>query len=237
MRDPADRLFARFRRSGDPEALAGVFDRTAPELLRVARHLARDTAAAEDLVQATFVAAIEGAATFEDSRRVLPWLLGILANLARRQRRAAQRAPDPGRLAREAAGDPVAHAEEAEFRAAFERALNGVPDPYRAVLVLHLEHGLTAAEIARALDRPAGTVRTQVVRGIDLLRRALPPSFVASAAVLAAPSRGLASVRAGVLRAAREGSGTAKRSACALTRSWYGRGYATSQSERQMPLG
>ena len=46
--DP-DRLFERFRRSGDSAALAKVFDLLAPELLGIARHLVPDAAEAEDL--------------------------------------------------------------------------------------------------------------------------------------------------------------------------------------------
>ncbi|HEX6885264.1 MAG TPA: hypothetical protein VF530_17960, partial [Planctomycetota bacterium] len=57
----ADRRFAEFRRTGAPAALAEVYDLVAPELLRLALHLARDPAAAEDALQATFVVAIEEA--------------------------------------------------------------------------------------------------------------------------------------------------------------------------------
>ena len=52
-------LFERFRRRGDVAALGDLFDRLAPVLLRVAIHVARDPAAAEDLVQSTFLRAIE----------------------------------------------------------------------------------------------------------------------------------------------------------------------------------
>ena len=79
-----DRLFARFRRTGDPEALARVFDAVAPKLLAVARHLVTDAAEAEDVVQATFVAAIERAHSFDPKRRLLPWLIGILGREAKK---------------------------------------------------------------------------------------------------------------------------------------------------------
>lgn len=57
--DPADRAFALYRKTGDVAALGALFDLVAPELLRVSAHLTRDVHAAEDLVQETFVAAIE----------------------------------------------------------------------------------------------------------------------------------------------------------------------------------
>ena len=92
-RDP-DRLFAEFRRSGDPRALGEVYDLLAPELLRVALHTAREPAEAEDVLQATFLAAIEQAERFDPARRVLPWLVGILANEARKARERGARRPD-----------------------------------------------------------------------------------------------------------------------------------------------
>lgn len=51
IRAREDRWFDRFRRTGDPRALAKVFDRTAAELGKVASHLCRDRDAAEDAVQ------------------------------------------------------------------------------------------------------------------------------------------------------------------------------------------
>ena len=52
-----------------------------------------------------------------------------------------------------------------------DRAVEGLAEPYRHVLSLHLLHGLTGVEIARSLDRPASTVRNQIARGMNLLRR------------------------------------------------------------------
>ena len=54
-----DQAFASFVRTGHPGDLAKVFDDTAPELLRVASHLVGDLSLAGDLVQSTFLAAIE----------------------------------------------------------------------------------------------------------------------------------------------------------------------------------
>ena len=61
MFDRPTRLFLRWRDRGDAAALAELFDRTAPELLRLALHLCRHAVDAEDVLQATFLAAIESA--------------------------------------------------------------------------------------------------------------------------------------------------------------------------------
>src|SRR5262245_41201396 len=94
--DP-DGAFARYRACGDSRALAAVFDAVAPELLRIALHLTQDRHAAEDLVQSTFLVAIEDRARWDQQRGVVPWLLGILANRARRHRREQARARVRGR--------------------------------------------------------------------------------------------------------------------------------------------
>ncbi|MHC5065063.1 MAG: sigma-70 family RNA polymerase sigma factor [Planctomycetota bacterium] len=199
--DRVDRLFERFRQSGDARALARVFDRCAPELYRVAAYLSPDSGSAEDLVQACFVEVIENRDRFRAGERIMPWMLGILGNLARRKRR-ARRPVDNSRLSRSEIPGPLQAAEEAEFREEFRSALDRLPDTYREVLALHLLHGLRAGEIAEALNRPAGTVRTQLVRGMEQLRRALPASLAGGMAIMSVPAQGLAAIRARVLETA-----------------------------------
>src|SRR5437867_1231021 len=141
MMDPRtlEELFARFRREHDLEALAEVFDRTAPRLLEVARHLSRGRGEAEDLVQATFLAAIESRERFETGRELVPWLLGILSNFAQRTRERRRGVGEPdAQLADPGSHDPAARAAEVEFRAALEGALGRVPATYREVLRGHL---------------------------------------------------------------------------------------------------
>ncbi len=113
-----DRRFIRFQRTGDVDALAAVFDATAPELLRLARHLS-DADVADDLVQSTFLDAIERADRYDASRGVVPWLCGLLANHARRHRRAMRRRLEAARRLEERdprrVGDPAALAVAAEL--------------------------------------------------------------------------------------------------------------------------
>ncbi len=89
-----ERDFARYRSNGDAAALARVFDRNAPALLALARHLAPRGLEAEDLVQATFLTAIEKRGGCDARRRVGPWLAGILGHHARAARRRALRAAE-----------------------------------------------------------------------------------------------------------------------------------------------
>lgn len=200
----ADAAFSRFCTEGASEALALVFDRTAPRLLLVAVGLARDSADAEDLVQTTYIEAIRSAGRFRPGSPVMPWLVTILArraaNLHRDQSRREQPGPEVEPVANHAA-DPAALAGSREIEQQVAAAIERVPTPFREVCTMRLFEGLRPAEIARALDRPAGTVHAQLHRGLERLRAALPAGLGAALAV-ALTGRGLHAMRAQVLAAA-----------------------------------
>lgn len=198
---PIDRAFREFVQTQDAAALAAVFDAAAPRLLLVAMHLTRDVADAEDLVQTTFLEAIRGAERFDAARPVLPWLVTILTRRAadlQRRRRPELGGSDPASCE----PGPAELAERRETIDAIVRAVDGLPDPYHEVLALRFVHGLKVVEIARALRRPVGTVHAQLHRGLAMVRRALPNVVAGSVAALAMTERGLAAVRAEVMRAA-----------------------------------
>jgi RNA polymerase sigma-70 factor (ECF subfamily) len=204
-----ERLFERYRRRGDRRALAKVFDRAAPELLRVAMHVARDPAEAEDLVQATFLTAIERAERFEAGRRLMPWLAGILVNHARDAARRARRTVDGARLPTPEDEAPDAAAARREARDRVLTAVDALEDPYREVVALKLLHDLEPAAIAHALGRAPATVRSQLHRGLERLRRRLPAGLAVAALGVIPPARGLAAVRAEVLAAGVVGNAVA----------------------------
>jgi RNA polymerase sigma-70 factor (ECF subfamily) len=201
MARPEDRAFVRWREAGDAEALARVYDDTAPVLLRIALHHVRHPASAEDLVQATFLAAIENARGYDAARPLLGWLVGILHNQAKWLQRREGRAADAARLDERAAPDPLAAAQGAELTAQCDAAIDALPEAYRPVLRLSLRHELSAAEIAHVLGRAPGTVRCQIARGLELLRASLPAGTALAAFAVLTPGRGLAAVRETVLAA------------------------------------
>jgi RNA polymerase sigma factor (sigma-70 family) len=203
LRHRIDRLFQRYAVHGDVRALGAVFDATAPELLRIACHLVGNQDQAQDLVQDTFLIAIDKRREFAIERRVLPWLCGILVHLARNAQRAARRHELALRPVAKVE-DPAASAAAAEFRAALLTATAALPAAYRSVMALHLQHGMNAVEISSELGRPAGTVRTQLVRGLDLLRRRLPRGFALAPAVVMPNATMLRRMRTAVMHRATE---------------------------------
>lgn len=177
MRHDLVTLFGRFREAGDTEALGRAFDDCGAELLRVARHLGASRADAEDLVQATFLTAIEKAHTLERGRDPMPWLVGILVLHARNLRRKRGRTTELQDLARHEPPDEAL--ERAELRAKVAAALEELPRRYSAVLVPYLAGEFSSDEIGALTGRAPGTVRMQVHRGLELLRRALGKTFLA----------------------------------------------------------
>jgi len=196
-----EQLFERFRRHGDVPALGQVFDETAGELLGVAMGLVREPGEADDLLQETFLTAIERAGRYESGRRLVPWLLGILVHHARERRRLARRGLDATRLERGEPERPEQRLLGSEVEREVERAFGELSARERVVLEAYLKHGKGAAEIALELGGSPGAVRMQIHRGLERLRKALPAGLALGAAGGGLSAQGLGGVRAVVLRA------------------------------------
>lgn len=194
-----DRLYRRYCARGELAALARLFDLAAPELLAVAKHLCGDEAEAEDAVQATFVTLIEKRADFDGSRRFAPWALGILAKHAHAMRRRAERELDPRRFDAREADEPQVEIAGAELRARLSERIDALPATYASVLRAHLLEGAGPREIGERLAISPNAASVRVHRGLRLLRKVLPPG-IAFGALAARPARGLAAVRAELVR-------------------------------------
>ncbi|MEZ6021570.1 MAG: sigma-70 family RNA polymerase sigma factor, partial [Planctomycetota bacterium] len=155
-------------------ALGWVFDASAPELWRVARHLCPNQANAEDVLQATYQTVIEKRDLWDSKLRLMPWMLGILANHARSLHRDLARKVDPERLEVPPVAGPGQVAAEREFRALVEDSVGGLPAGYAEAVRPYLEYGKSPAEIATALGISANAARVRLHRGLKLLRKALP---------------------------------------------------------------
>ncbi|MFG0320389.1 MAG: sigma-70 family RNA polymerase sigma factor, partial [Planctomycetota bacterium JB042] len=205
-----ERQFLRYRDAGDADALGRVFDRAAPTLLRIARHVAGARETAPDLVQATFLTAIEKASSYDPARPLLPWLTGILVRHAAWARRRSGRTPDPERVDLPLPRDPADLVSERELEGEVDRALRTLPERYRPLVEARLRDDARGVDLARRSGRSPGVVRMQLHRGLERLRRALPASLLPSLAFLLGSRRALAAARAEVLaRAGAPGSAAA----------------------------
>ena len=135
---------------------------------RRARRLARDSHAADDLAQETFLTALTHELPARESLRA--WLAALMKNVLRQDVRAASR-----RRVREAAvARPEAESRDRDVRAVREllnQVLNDLEEPFRTTLVLRYYEGLGPQEIARRTGAPIDTVRSRLRRGLVRMRR------------------------------------------------------------------
>jgi len=171
---PLEAAFARFCETLDPAAMAEVFDRAAVELRPLARRLTRGRVEADDLIQETFLAAIEHRASFDHSRPLMPWLVGILVRQASSARRRARRELDPERLESRSTSTPVEELAAGEFQTVVMDALSRLSSRDRDVLIPLLFDGKRAVQIARELGHRPDTIRMRIHRGMARLRDLLP---------------------------------------------------------------
>ncbi len=202
MQSDPDELFLAWRDRGDLRALGELFDAQAPLLLALARHLCPSREDAEDAVQSTFLIAMERAASFDASRRLQPWLTGILAMNARKLRERRGRGPalEPLEVLERAHDDsPERAAIERELEQAVDAALERLPASYAPLLRRHVLEGLPPRELARQFELNDATARARVHRGLQMLRAALSVGLGGAASAQSLAPRSLAPMRRAVL--------------------------------------
>jgi len=185
-------------RAGDRAAFAELVARHGGALLRLAATFLKDRSAAEEVVQDTWLAALDGLGGFEGRSSLRTWLFSILANRARtRAVREGRSVPwsalgaggeggpavDPARFhadghwlethARWTEEDPERLASGAQTRAAIERAIAALPEGQRAVITLRDVEGLEAEEICNLLGLTVTNQRVLLHRARTRLRDAL----------------------------------------------------------------
>jgi RNA polymerase sigma-70 factor (ECF subfamily) len=146
----------------------------------IALRSTRRPADAEELAQDAFVRAYRALDGYDAERiralRPRGWLAAITANLARnRARRPGPSTTDLDGVAErraDAAPGPEHVAERRESARAWRARLEALPPRYRQAVALRHVSGLSYPELAEALDRPLGTVKSDVHRGVRLLREA-----------------------------------------------------------------
>ena len=142
-------------------------------LYATALRLTRNPHDAEDLVQETFLRAYRGFDGFAAGTNIRAWLYTILHRARTDALRRSARVPPLAELPAEGPGLPPPQDALAAGQEDIARALGGLPETFRAAVVLRDIEDLSYQEIARALEIPVGTVMSRIHRGRLLLRKAL----------------------------------------------------------------
>ena len=178
MAAPTDETLLQRFQAGDQTSFDDLVRRYAPELHLFVQRFTGNAAAAEDVVQETFVQLFTSADRFEPGRRFKPWLFTIAANKARdhlRSRGRKREVPldaqiggdeDGGRrfadLLSQDSPDGEAELLADERRSIVRRVVDQLPERFSEVLVLGYFHRLAYKEIAGILDVPVGTVKSRL---------------------------------------------------------------------------
>lgn len=158
---------------GDISVLGVLYDRHARDLLRfIRRHSPAEDA--EDILQNTFLRALEVARRFEPGSSARPWLFGISIQVLRERRRSLRRWG--ALLASLAARPPRVSPEPSATTRDLDRALGRLSDAKRSVVLLAEVEGFSCGEIAEILDVPLGTVWTRLHHARRALKKSLEES-------------------------------------------------------------
>ncbi|MCA9729501.1 MAG: sigma-70 family RNA polymerase sigma factor [Candidatus Eisenbacteria bacterium] len=177
-------------KDGDREAFWELASPSVDPIYRLALRLMRSEEDAEDVLQETFLKALDRIQDFEGKSRFNTWLHRIAVNqglMKLRKRRSdvfSVDAPTTGQNGEERSYELVDFSEsaldgvvEGETRDVLEKALAELPIDLRTVVVMRDINHLSNAETAQALELPIGAVKWRLHRGRTLLRDRLSSYF------------------------------------------------------------
>ena len=164
-----ERALVRRAQEGSAEAMEALFRAHWPAARRAAYLVVHDAAAAEDIAQESFLAAVRALDRFDARRPFRPWLHRIVLHRAIDHARAREHRREGHLQPAIAAPDQAANGMSPQILA----SLRALPPDQRAVLVLRHLLGYTPGEIAQVLEIPRGTVNSRLRRGLDAMRERL----------------------------------------------------------------
>lgn len=185
MSKPTDRELVEQAKGGDAQAFGALVRRHQKRIFRLAFHLVRSGAEAEDVTQETFVRAYQAIGRFDGRSEPFTWLYRITVNLslnAIRARKAGrdstptddpriealltERRPSQG-------GDPATASMQRELAAALCNGIDALSDTLRTTLILVCIDGVAHDEASKILGCPEGTVAWRVHEARRKLREYL----------------------------------------------------------------
>jgi RNA polymerase sigma factor (sigma-70 family) len=165
-------LLARVFVDGDQHAFGELVRRHQSPVRGLLRQLTRsDLELADDLAQETFIRAYKHIRSFRGEAKFSTWLYRIAYNLFREEARKRKELVGIDEAQLQAKADP--QSVDPGLRHDLMSALANLPLHERTAVVLCCHNGLSHDEASRVLDIPLGTVKTNVLRGREKLRKML----------------------------------------------------------------
>jgi RNA polymerase sigma-70 factor (ECF subfamily) len=158
-------------RGGEPGCFELLMRRHNRRVFRATRAILKRDDEAEDVMQEAYVRAYEHLADFRGEASFATWITRIAIHEALARKRKQQRfdafdpaSQEPINLSVESPRSPEQEVNDQQLRAVLERAIDTLPDEFRAVFVLRAVEQMTGAETAACLDIPEETVKTRLHR-------------------------------------------------------------------------
>ncbi len=196
-------LLARARQ-GDGAALEALMSEYAARMYRLAFGITRNPADAEEVVQDVFLTIVRKGQSFEGRAALGSWIYRVTTNAALNKRRGKRhevetpleeclptykadghRAGDRTFVLADWSQDPEAALLSNETRRQVNRAIDALPERYRAVLVLRDVEELSNEEMADALGESVASVKSRLHRARMALREQLTRHHLESRGVAA----------------------------------------------------
>jgi RNA polymerase sigma-70 factor (ECF subfamily) len=165
-----ERAWVRGAQAGSVSDLEALFKAHWPRAYRAAYLVVHDAAAAEDIAQEGFLAAVRALDRFDRKRPFAPWLHRIVVNRAIDWARARSLRAE---VLDDAPDIPAESRPAATYSEGVAAGLASLAPEHRAVIVLRYLLEYTPGEIASLLELPRGTVNSRLRRGLDRLGESL----------------------------------------------------------------
>jgi RNA polymerase sigma-70 factor (ECF subfamily) len=166
-------------RRGDEGAFQELVDRYKDLVFALIARTVQDRSRAEDLAQEVFLRIHRGLPYFRGEARLSTWIYRIVANVCLQEqarpsagRETVSLDDDDGR-GRVTVSTPDRRFGDLELRDRLEKAIARLPAHYRLLVAAHYLQGVQYEDLADAMQLPLGTVKTQLYRAKQQLRRLL----------------------------------------------------------------
>lgn len=160
-----DSKLVRAAQAGDRRAMETLLGRHYDRVYAVCARVTNNDSDAADATQNALLAIVRGLDSFDHRSQFSTWAYRVATNSALDELRRRKRRPVPSDPPSEIQGPDTHHDQLIVDRISIDAALSHLPDEFRIPVVLRDLVGMGYAEIAEALELPAGTVRSRIARG------------------------------------------------------------------------
>lgn len=147
----------------DSAAIEALVERFQGDVLGLCLRLLHHRHDAEDVCQEVFLRVFRSLKRWDSARPLKPWIMSIAFNRCKTHLGQRSRRPEPVDYLHETAAGPN-HEEPKELAREIQAALATLRIEYRTAFVLYHEQGLAYDDIAEAVAKPVGTVKTWLHR-------------------------------------------------------------------------